>query len=305
MEWTYQTWIHAIKDVSSPWNFEELGRDLRTAISTTKWQLEEFEKAVQLSSPSEEARDRHCEFILAIKDQILKIEKYLQESACKEASSSMHLDEGECNELALFLFAPGDTTLPSKNHGRGNEVRRGMNRESAPDLLKNAVQSIELSSSEPNSEKSVGHRRAASAANIGAWKIAIGDDVVQKNTSNSRPFIPPRMAPSSGSLSSMESAAMGNWSKNSLRKSKATSRQQESKADFLRPPELPRGNDECYEKNTGGVDCDDKQLNSWYGSFQKQLRWSQYQTKSNRPVDIAVWALMFICVIVLIALHSI
>ncbi|XP_039050180.1 uncharacterized protein LOC120191266 [Hibiscus syriacus] len=134
----------------------------------------------------------------------------------------MHLDEGEPNELALFLFAPRDMTLPSKNHGRGNEVRRGMNRESATDLLKNAALSIELRSSEPNSEKSVGHRRAAGAANIGAWKIAIGDDVVQKNTSNSRPSIPPRRAPSSGSLSSMESAAMGKWSKNSFRKSKAT-----------------------------------------------------------------------------------
>ncbi|KAE8716290.1 Cytochrome B5, n3,ATCB5-D,CB5-D [Hibiscus syriacus] len=287
MESTYRTWIHAIKDDSSAWNLEELGRDLRTAISTTKWQLEEFERAVQLSSPSEEARDRHCDFISALKDQSLKIEKYLQESACSEVKSSMHLDEGERNELALFLSAPHLTrgsTRPKKPV-RGNESRRGVNRESAPDFLKNAVQSIELSSSEANSEKSVGIRRAASAADIGAWKIAILDDVSQKNSSNGRSILPPRRAPSSGSLSSKESAATEELSKNSIRKSK--------------------GNDECYEKNSGGVDSDDKQLNGWYESIQRQLRRSQHQTKSNPFTNIAVWALMFICLIVLIVLHNI
>ncbi|XP_039069189.1 uncharacterized protein LOC120215623 isoform X2 [Hibiscus syriacus] len=218
MESTYRTWIHAIKDDSSAWNLEELGRDLRTAISTTKWQLEEFERAVQLSSPSEEARDRHCDFISALKDQSLKIEKYLQESACSEVKSSMHLDEGERNELALFLSAPHLTR----------------------DFLKNAVQSIELSSSEANSEKSVGIRRAASAADIGAWKIAILDDVSQKNSSNGRSILPPRRAPSSGSLSSKESAATEELSKNSIRKSKVISCHQGSNAGLLRPPELPR-----------------------------------------------------------------
>ncbi|KAE8665200.1 hypothetical protein F3Y22_tig00112647pilonHSYRG00011 [Hibiscus syriacus] len=274
MESTYRTWIHAIKDVSSAWNLEELGRDLRTTISTTKWQLEEFEKAVQLSSPSDEARDRHRDFILALKDQVLKIEKDLQESDCSEVRSSMHLDEG-----------------------RGNEIRRGINRESAPDFLKNAVQSIELSSTEANSEKTVGIRRAASAAYIGAWKIAILDDVSQQNSSNGRSFLPPQRAPSSGSISVKESATMGNWSKNSIRKSETMSRHQESNAGLLRPPELPRGNDECYEKNSGGVDCDDKQRNGWYGSIQIQLRRSQHQTKSNPFINIAVWALMFICLI--------
>ncbi|KAK8485122.1 hypothetical protein V6N13_054044 [Hibiscus sabdariffa] len=300
MESTFRIWIHAIKDVSSAWNLEELGRDLRAAIRTTKWQLEEFEKAVQLSSLDEEANDRHCEFFLAIKDQILEIEKYLQESTCKEVRSSMHLNEGERYELALFLSAPplpGDTTRPSKNRGRGNEIRRGMNRESAPDLLNNSIQSIELSSSESNDEKSVVHRRAASAADICAWKIAIDDDVLQQNSSNSRPVIPPRRVPNSSTPSSTGPVAMGKWSKNSCRKSKAMSCHQEPDAELLRPPELPRGNDECYEKNSGGVDCDDKQLNSWYGSIQRRLRRSQYQSKNNHPINMAVWALMFICLI--------
>ena len=39
MESTFRTWIHAKKDVSGTWNFEELRRDLRTALGTTKWQV--------------------------------------------------------------------------------------------------------------------------------------------------------------------------------------------------------------------------------------------------------------------------
>ncbi|KAL4308814.1 hypothetical protein GQ457_01G026900 [Hibiscus cannabinus] len=276
-----RTWIHALKDVSCTWNLKEIGRDLRTAISTTKWQLEEFEMAVQLSSQCEEARERHSDFIAAIKDQILTIEKYLLESACSEVRSSMHLDEGERNELALFLSAP-----PQPG-----------------DFLKKPVQPIEFSSSEANSEMSVGHRRAASAADIGAWKMAILDDVSQQNSSNGRPPIP-RKAPSSGSLSSRESAATGKWSKNSFRNSKAMSHYSAvlNELKFLRSSIsvylfLLQGNDECFEKKSGGVDCDENQLNGWYGSIQTQLRRSQHQMKSSSLINIAVWALMLICLI--------
>ncbi|MBA0555892.1 hypothetical protein Golob_026042, partial [Gossypium lobatum] len=313
MESTYRTWIHAIKDGSSTWNLEELGRDLHTALSTTKWQLEEFEKAVQSSyygNSSEEARDRHREFIVAIKNQNLKIEKYLQESASSEGKTPVpwvHLDEGECNELALFLSAPplpGDKKLPPKVHGRASDLRRGINRESAPDFLKNASQSIEFSSSEVNNEKSYGHRRTASASpDIGAWKIAIVDDVLQQNSSNGQRFIPPRRVPSSGALSSTESAVKGQWSKNGIRKS-ATARHQESDAEFSRPPELARvnvnptsGNDECCEKGSGCVDCNDKQPIGWYGAIKRRLQRSKHQLKNSRPAQIAIWAFLVICLI--------
>ena len=39
VESTYRTWVHAKKDDCSIWNCEELGRDLRTALGTTKWQV--------------------------------------------------------------------------------------------------------------------------------------------------------------------------------------------------------------------------------------------------------------------------
>lgn len=39
IESTYRTWVHATKDASSIWNCDELDRDLRTALGTTKWQV--------------------------------------------------------------------------------------------------------------------------------------------------------------------------------------------------------------------------------------------------------------------------
>ena len=39
MESAYRTWIHAKKDASSPWNSDELRRDLVTALGTAKWQV--------------------------------------------------------------------------------------------------------------------------------------------------------------------------------------------------------------------------------------------------------------------------
>ncbi|XVF36384.1 hypothetical protein REPUB_Repub19eG0054100 [Reevesia pubescens] len=285
MESTYRTWIHAKKDVSGTWDFEELRRDLGTALGTTKWQLEQFERAAQSSyggSSSEDARARHREFIFAIEDQISKIEKSLQESARSKGKTSMpwvRLDEG-------------------------------INKEPVPDFSKNSSLSGEWSSSEAKGEKSHGHRRTASAsADIGAWKIAITDDVLQQNSSNGHPSIPPRIVPSfSGLLNSMESVAMVTLSKNGIRKWKAVDLHQESDTEFLRPPQLSRGINECYERSKSCLDCDDcydKQLYGWYGVIRRQIQRSQYQMQYGRPIQLAVWIVLFLCLIVLVAFHTI
>ncbi|OMO70707.1 t-SNARE [Corchorus olitorius] len=311
MESTYRTWLHAKRDASSKWNIEELRRDLRTTLGTTKWQLEEFEKAVKSSykgSSSEDARDRHREFIVAIEDHISRVEKSLQESALSEGKTSMpwvRLDEGECNELALFLSGPsvsGDKKFPPKSHSRNNEIPSGMDKESVAECSKNSSQSIEWSSSEAKGEKSYGHRRTASAsADIGIWKIAIADDVLQQNSSNGQPSIPPRKVPSvSGFLNSMESMAKLKWSNNGIRKWKAVDRHQESDTELLQPPQLDRGINECYERSKSCLDCDDcydKQLYGWYGAIQRQLQRSQYQMQYGRPIQLAGWVVLFVCLI--------
>ncbi|KAK8581034.1 hypothetical protein V6N13_144083 [Hibiscus sabdariffa] len=318
MESTYRTWVHARKKVSSPWNFEELRRDLRTTLGTTKWQLEEFKRAVHSSyneNSSEDARDRHQEFIAAIEDPVSKIEKALQESALSEGKTSMpwvRLDEGERDDLALFLSGPsvsGEMKLPPKVHSRANEIPQRINIESVPDSSKNSGHSVEWSSSEAKGEKSHGHRRIASAADIDSWKIAIDDDALQQNYSNDQLSIPPRKVPSfSGFLNSMESVAKVKWSKNGFRKWKAVDRDQESNIELLRPPQLARGLNACYERSKSCIDCDDnydKQLYGWYGAIQRQLQRSQYQMQYGHPVRLAIWAVLIFCLIVLITYHMI
>lgn len=318
MESTYRTWIHASKDVCSSWSFEELRRDLRTTLGTTKWQLEEFERAVQSSynaNSSEDVRDRHRDFIVAIEDQVSKIEKSLQESALLEGKTSMpwvRLDKGECDDLALFLSGPtvsGEKELPPKSHSRTNEIPRGINIESVPHCSKNSGQSVEWSSSEAKGEKSHGHRRTASAsANIGTWKIAIGGDVLEQNSSNGQPSIPPRKVPSfSGFLNSMESVAKVKWSKNGFRKWKAVDCDSESNTELLRSPQLATGLNACYERSKSCLDCDnyDKQLYGWYGAIQRLLQRSQYQMRYGHPIRLAVWVVLFLCLIVLIGFYAI
>ncbi|KAL5780134.1 hypothetical protein ACOSQ2_010871 [Xanthoceras sorbifolium] len=319
MESLYRTWIHAKKDNSSMWNSEELRRDLKTALGTAKWQLEVFARAVQSSyvkSSSDDSKDRHQEFIIAIEDQILKTENTLEESARSEGKASLpwvRLDEGECNELALFLsgLSASDDKGLAKNRGRDNDIPKPTGQSSAPECSKNSIQFTEHNSVEAREEKLHGHRRTASAsADISAWKIAINDDGNQQNSSNEQPTLPPRKIPSvAGFLNSMESAAKLKWPKNGIRKWKAVDRFEEADNALLRSSQLTRGINACYEKSKSCLDssddCYDKQLYGWYGVIQRQLQRSQYQMQYSRPVQVTLWIVLLLCLIVLIAVCAI
>ncbi|XP_042509643.1 uncharacterized protein LOC122085223 isoform X2 [Macadamia integrifolia] len=114
MESVYRTWIHESKDASSICDVDELRRDLRTSLGTAKWQLDEFERAVGSSyvgssSSAKDGRARHRQFIVAIEDKISTVENSLKESVVAEGKSTLpwvRLDEGERDELALFLSGP-------------------------------------------------------------------------------------------------------------------------------------------------------------------------------------------------------
>ncbi|PON54246.1 Syntaxin 6, N-terminal [Parasponia andersonii] len=318
MESTYRTWIHAKRDASSMWNSEELHRDLRTALGTTKWQLEEFERAVRSSyvrSSNDDAKDRHHEFVVAIENQISNVENSLQESSHLEGKASQPwvcLDEGECNELALFLSGSpaSEDVNPAKIRARDNEKLQGLDKELVLDCSKNSPRSAEWGSQDTREEKSLeleklrGHRRTASAsADIGSWKIAVFDDSLVPSSSNQLPEQPVRKIPSlSGFLSSMESASKLKWSKNGFRKWKATDCHQETDTALLRPTQLTRGINACYEKSKSCLDscddCYDRQLYGWYGAIQRQLQRSQYQMQYSRPVQITIWIVLLLCLIV-------
>ncbi|XP_021903324.1 uncharacterized protein LOC110818686 isoform X1 [Carica papaya] len=319
MESTYRTWIHAKKDNSLSWDYEQLHRDLHTALGTTKWQLEEFARAVRSSyvnQLSDDARDRHREFIVAIDDQISRIENSLQEATLCQGKASMpwvSLDDGECDELALFLSgqSPSEEKISLKIHEKNSELPRQKDKESAVDHSKNSSNQVEWSSLEVSEGKCDGHRRTASAsADIGAWKIAISDDGYLQNPTNGHCQQPPRKTPSfAGFLNSMEFATNLKWPKSNVRKWKAMDRQPEKDTTLLQPTQPTKQViNSCYEKSKSCLDCDDcydKQLYGWYGAIQRQLQRSQYQMQYSRPLQVTIWILLFLCLIVLITLCAI
>ncbi|KAL2318479.1 hypothetical protein Fmac_032355 [Flemingia macrophylla] len=317
MESTYRTWIHATKDASSMWNPDELCRDLRTALGTAKWQLEEFERAVKSSyskSLGEEARNRHRDFITAIEDKIVKVEHLLNASVVPGGRVSLpwfRLDEEEQNELALFLS--GTPAAASDDPTWSNS--RGIEHQQLSDvvLASNCSKDFHVSSGwgEPKEEMSHGnHRRAASAgADIGFWKISVHDDA-QQWSSSSGSSGPMHKVPSlSGFLSSMESVPRLKWPRNGYRKLKSADHDEEADAALLPKTELNMGNNARCERSKSGLDgsdeCYDKQLYGWYGALRRQLQRSQYQIQYRQPVRIAVWIVVLLCFIALIAFHAI
>ncbi|GLU04159.1 hypothetical protein SLE2022_213200 [Rubroshorea leprosula] len=316
MESTYRTWLHAKKDTSDTWKFEELRRDLNTTLGTTKWQLEEFEKAVQSSykgGSSEGAKDRHLQFIAAIEDQIANIEKSLRESALSDGKTTLpwvQLDKGERDELAWFLSAPSQSedNKDSNSNGKDDEIPQEMEKEPVSNSLKNSRRSVDWGSSEARGEKSHGHRRTASAsADIGDWQIVIADAGFQHNPAKGQPPLPPRKIPSfSRFLNSMETASKLKWSMNGAKKWKAVDCQQETDLELLRSPQMTRGINACCEKSKSSLGCDDcydKQLHGWYGAIQRKLQRSQYQVQHSRVIKIAFSIVLFICLIVLLAIE--
>lgn len=302
MESSYRTWIHAKRDASSIWNAEEFLRDLQTAVGTTKWQLEVFEKAVKSSYVSisgDDGRDRHQEFIIAIDNRISRIENSMHESTISEGKASLpwvRLEEGECNELALFLTRPS-IMVPSMDkkktgaHEIDNELLPGCSTDSRC--------SNEWGSGETVMENPHSHRRAASASpDVGAWKISVVDGSCPQSSSSGQPEMPPRKVPSySGLLNTVKSASKLKWSKNGFRKWKIADRHAESHTKLLQPSLPTRGINACSEKMKSSLDdCDDcyeKQLYGWYGAIQRLFQRSQYQMQYH-PMQVMVWVLLFL-----------
>ncbi|XAR48403.1 hypothetical protein NMG60_11031222 [Bertholletia excelsa] len=313
MESTYRTWIHSRKDSSGTWNSEELRRDLRTALGTTKWQLEEFENAVKSSytnSSDDDAKERHREFVLAIENQILKIESSLREAAKSDGKPPkpwVSLDESECKELALFLSG----SLHIDTRVEQSAEAQKSDRQSMQACSNNSLQSMQLSSSEVREDKLSGHRRTASAsADIGAWKIAVTEDDCRESSSNGHSGLPPRKIPSFSALfGTMETACKSTLSKNGYRKLKNMDRHGEDDIVLPQTQPLTRGLNTCYERSKSCLDhcddCYDKQLYGWYGAIQRLLQRSQYQVQYGRPLQLVFWSVLLLCSIVLFSMRAI
>ena len=180
-------------------------------------QLQEFERAVRSTysrSSSEDARNRHRDFIAAIEDKIRKVEHLLKDSVHSGGEASLpwvRLDEGEQHELALFLSGvPAAVSRDRENPQLSDN-----------DSVSNCSKNLHVSSSrsEPKEDISNGHRRAASAsADIGSCKISVSDDAQQWSSSSGSSGPMHKVASLSGFLSSMESVPMLKWPRNGYRK---------------------------------------------------------------------------------------
>ncbi|KAG8377521.1 hypothetical protein BUALT_Bualt08G0041600 [Buddleja alternifolia] len=315
MESTYRTWIHAKRDTSGVWDLDELRRDLQTTLGTTKWQLEEFGRAVRSSytssSLADDAKDRHRDFIIAIENQLTKVESSLNESTVSQGKPPLpwvRLDEGERNELALFLSGPSSSSTNKtfeKVHDKdqGVENSQEAERKSINECSRSSFTSVELDLVESKEEKFKGHRRTASAnADIGSWKIAVADNSFPHDSSGVQHDPPPRKIPSfSGFLNTMEtSMSQLKWSKNGYKKLKLCDRHQEADTTLPRSQNLTRGMNICYEKTKSCLDgCDDydKQLYGWIGAIQRQLQRSQYHMQYSRPVQVVFSIILLLCLL--------
>lgn len=321
MESTYRTWIHAVKDTSHSWNLEELRRDLRAALGTAKWQLEEFERAVKTSYKNsvDEAKDRHHQFIRAIEEKVAVVEKMLQETSASDGKTPtqwVRLEEGELDEFALFLSGPSvsgdrlDITVVSDGDEQANPHGRIANPVASSSKNKTFASGRHVM--EGKDVKTPGHRRTASAsADIGSWDISVFEDKSKRDCSNGRAEPPPRRVPScSGFVSvAMESAPKLMLPKNGFRKLKAVERQQDDDVALLNPQDMSRGMNACCEKRKSclntDVDCCNKHLYGWYGAIQRMLQRSQYQVQYSRPVQLTFWTALLLFFIVLFVLRAI
>ncbi|XAR61948.1 hypothetical protein NMG60_11016505 [Bertholletia excelsa] len=298
MGWTYRTWIHSTRDSSGLWNPEELRRDLHTAIDTTKWQLEEFERAVRSSysnSLAGDAKERHHEFITAVGYQISEIESSLHELSIADGKPPalwLQLDEGDRDELALFLSGQSVRVNEAANIDVKSELLANFletKRPSTDAFSKNS----QLNLLGAREDKLPGpHRTASASADIGSWKIAVTDEVFPQSSSKGHMGTSPQKILSfSGVLNTMEMVSKLKWPKKGNMKLKNLDHYQESESTF-QSQQLNKGISSCYERGKGCLDgpssfddCYDKQLYGWHGAIRRLLQRSIYQMQYRRPVQ--------------------
>ncbi|CAL4997766.1 unnamed protein product [Urochloa decumbens] len=115
MESIYRTWMRERSNCSSSEEVDDLQRELQTALGTAKWQLEQFERAVSSSNDKYSLEEgtvaRRRQFVVAIEDQISRVEKEINGSSIdngRQGFNWVKLDDEERDDLVAFLSAPAE-----------------------------------------------------------------------------------------------------------------------------------------------------------------------------------------------------
>ncbi|XP_056847487.1 uncharacterized protein LOC108840283 isoform X2 [Raphanus sativus] len=121
MESAYRVWIKEKRQGRS----DQLCIELQAALSTAKWQLEEFERAVRLSHRGHCRDDttltRHKQFVNAIENQIHRVQSALQEALAENGKQPLRLvdlNKEERDDLAMFLSGSSSLSSGSFSSGR-------------------------------------------------------------------------------------------------------------------------------------------------------------------------------------------
>ncbi|CAA2984173.1 uncharacterized protein LOC111388432 isoform X1 [Olea europaea subsp. europaea] len=110
-------------------SIEHNQRDLTTALETAKWQLEDFEREVNLSALRDDSQrrqnaiTRHKQFIEAIREQIIYVEQSLENTSVRKSLTNMNLNEQDRNGLALFLSGGKPVEHISTHDSKDNTSR--------------------------------------------------------------------------------------------------------------------------------------------------------------------------------------
>ncbi|KAJ0250851.1 hypothetical protein HA466_0132760 [Hirschfeldia incana] len=114
MESAYRMWIKERREGARvSVESDHLCNELQAALSTAKWQLEEFERAVRLSHEhccrDDTTLARHKQFVSAIENHIHRVQSALSENG-EQPLRWMDLNKEERDDLAMFLSGSSQTS---------------------------------------------------------------------------------------------------------------------------------------------------------------------------------------------------
>ncbi|XP_039141831.1 uncharacterized protein LOC120279052 [Dioscorea cayenensis subsp. rotundata] len=320
MESLYRLWMRECSDGCKSEALDELRRELHTALSTAKWQLEEFERAVRLShencSSEENTITRHKQFIAAIGDRISHVEKALSDSLIQDGKQPLRwvqLDDEERDDLAAFLAVVPKSLQKIKDDKDVNcDAVRGFKETLRINKDANYVVQVEANECFKVNEETCaqedllnGLQRRSASSDLGAWKIVIADENVETKTTE---VMPETLSRPSGHLvfpKSVKSTVKSKWLRNSFPRIK-------SKEHFFWKRGLigvkgvSRFAQGINRLNERGKHClSNCATNSKVSNVhQRSLHSSQFHTSLGRSVRVALIFIMAILLIVPIVLYS-
>lgn len=193
MEGVYRLLLHerkVMQDGTSDAKFHapiQYERDVITALGTTKWQLEQFEREVNAAAFSDKSKSRENailkfrQFIRAIADQISQVEESLESLRLGSSRTPKHLYSSEHDGDGLASFLSGSSKDDHAYHSTGTDEIVELKLDNVP--LVNGYHSTQEHTTyeHRNSDKDV--------EGAGKLKCSCGEGACEGDHNNSNMFV--------------------------------------------------------------------------------------------------------------------